>query len=203
MIPDIRITIYGMYENDNSIFDKLELPIELENDRETIINMVMLKAIPVECVYPEPTFFKNALGAYSTMMKQSWKRIYDLATMKYDPLHDRQGTIKENENIKAQGKGTNSNITTVNNTTENKTSTFESGNYNNRDLTTNNGSDTYNGNSTTDTNSDRGKVQEISLSSGFRSVSDTINKELNLIPKINYIDIISDDIVRHFCVMIY
>ena len=32
MIPDIRITIYGMYENDSSIFDKLELPIELENE---------------------------------------------------------------------------------------------------------------------------------------------------------------------------
>ena len=123
--------------------------------------------------------------------------------MKYDPLHDRQGTIKENENIKAQGKGTNYNTTSVNNTTENKTSTFESGAYNNRDLTTNNGSDTYNGNSTTDTNSDRGRIQEISLSSGFRAVSDTISKELNLIPKINYIDIISDDIIRHFCVMIY
>lgn len=80
------LSILGLYNYDNSIFDKFVVPTGM--DKELIINNILLELAELEVIYPEPNTMKNAIGFWSQGQLDSWQRMYDAMQLEYDPIYN-------------------------------------------------------------------------------------------------------------------
>ena len=82
-----------MYETDPTIFDGLELPVYIDDNkvihklnRNDVINNIVLKCAELEVVYPTIKMMKFAIGVWSASNQDTWNRLYATQLMKYNPL---------------------------------------------------------------------------------------------------------------------
>ena len=80
------LSILGLYNYDDSIFDKFVVPTGM--DKELIINNILLELAELEVIYPEPNTMKNAIGFWSQGQLDSWQRMYDAMQLEYDPIYN-------------------------------------------------------------------------------------------------------------------
>ena len=80
------LTIMGMYNFDNTIFDSMYLPTGV--DRMKMIQNIILETAELETVYPAPSFFKSAVGLWSNCQAFTWDRIYSASQLEYDPIEN-------------------------------------------------------------------------------------------------------------------
>lgn len=81
-----RLTLIGLYNHYAELFDKLVLPAAY--DRDTFIETLLLDHGEKRVVYPEPEFFKYAVGVWSRKWAESLERIALALTTEYNPLHN-------------------------------------------------------------------------------------------------------------------
>lgn len=102
------ISILGLWNADNTLFDDMQLPEAL--DRETVINAILLKCSELETLYTDPEFMKNALRIWSGYRIVVWDALYKTTQFDYNPIWNKDGTITETENrdteSSASGSGT-------------------------------------------------------------------------------------------------
>lgn len=86
------LTIMGLYNYDNTIFDNLMLPDGV--DKPTLVNNIVLETAELECIYPTPVFLKTAIGLWSNVQFLTWDRVYTAMNLEYNPIenYDRQET---------------------------------------------------------------------------------------------------------------
>lgn len=103
------VTPLSLYMLDNTVFDGLQLPTPPENptdypdlyvsgftlDRQTLIDSILMECGELDCIYPDPNFFKYAVTSWSTKELHVWQALYDTLFYKYNPLWNKDGTIKE------------------------------------------------------------------------------------------------------------
>ena len=83
------LSIIGMYNYDNTLFDLMAVPAEFDSDtRELLINNILLECGGLETVYPEITFLKQAIGVWSEKELPTWERVYNAMTAEYDPIEN-------------------------------------------------------------------------------------------------------------------
>lgn len=149
-----------MYNIDNTIFDKLQLPdyhfprsIEYEDlfliegwtlDKQTLIDNILLECAELDTLYTNPDFLKFAIGAWCRKEFPVWKALYETLFYKYNPIWNKDGTIKEtsnnvrrllSENNKTQADTNIINNSTTENITDNDTTNRSE---NGTDISTNN-----------------------------------------------------------------
>lgn len=128
------LSILGLYNYDNSIFNNLVLPKEL--NKTTLINNIMLECAELELVYTDFDMMKFAIGEWSKMRLEAWNRIAEVLDEEYDPFinikrdevreitqtRDLQNTLSTNINtetsLSGEGTSNDTTITTNNETTE-------------------------------------------------------------------------------------
>ena len=72
-----KLSIFGLYQHDHSLFDNLQLPAEFTaNDRETLINNLLMECAEFECTYPAFDFCKAAIGFWSKARLHVWEKLY-------------------------------------------------------------------------------------------------------------------------------
>ena len=93
----IRLTLIGMFKHEPALFDKLVLPPGY--DRDTFIDTVLLDHGEKRVVYPEPEFFKYAVGVWSRKWAASLEKIALALSSEYNPIHnyDRREEWREHE----------------------------------------------------------------------------------------------------------
>ena len=133
-----KITLIGMYNYDNTIFDYLTLPEGI--DKETLVDNILIKSGDFEIIYPDRDFLKMSIGAWSRKWQPTFERWQNVLSIEYDPLenYDRQETWTDNRTMagtasgqtSGTGSGTSSGTTsgTTGSTTTNKVSAYDSGN---------------------------------------------------------------------------
>lgn len=89
----VKISLYGLYTYDDSIFDNLALPELLETERENIVNNILLNSIELESLYGDPGTVKTALGIFSKSRLQAWTAIANVLAQEYNPIWNKDGTI--------------------------------------------------------------------------------------------------------------
>lgn len=82
----VRLTLIGLYNHDETLFDKLTLPEAY--DRQTFIDTVLLDQGEKCVAYPEPDFFKYAVGIWSRKWAESLERIALALESEYNPIHN-------------------------------------------------------------------------------------------------------------------
>lgn len=109
-----NISPLGLFNWDNTIFDLMVIPEEL--DRETLINNLLAETAELEVLYPNPTVFKNLLGVWSNKELSVWKKLYNTTRYEYNPIenYDRyeEGTHGDRDTHQQSGSDTHSDTTT-------------------------------------------------------------------------------------------
>ena len=110
------LTVMGLYNYDNTIFDNLMLPDGV--DKPTLVDNIILETAELECIYPTPVFLKTAIGLWSNVQFLTWDRVYTAMNLEYNPIenYDRQETETTTGTRAHSGKDTTTRSGTVSET---------------------------------------------------------------------------------------
>lgn len=109
----MKVTPIALYNQDDSVFDGLieNLPVlEFERsqyyedlfltgweiDSETLVNNILLETGDLGVFYTEPDFFKFAVRTWAAKNKAVWQSLYETLFYRYNPIWNKDGTLKEN-----------------------------------------------------------------------------------------------------------
>lgn len=113
MSRQTNISVMGLYNWDNTIFDMMLIPENL--DRTVVIENILAETAELEVIYPNPYVFKSLVGVWSHKQIDIWNRLYNTTQYEYNPIenYNRYETGSEDgENVTAHS-GTDSNTETI------------------------------------------------------------------------------------------
>ena len=121
------LTLIGLYNYNNSLFDEVTLPTGY--NKETFINTLLLEHGEKCVLYTDFDFMKFSLGVVSRKWQHEFERIYRALNEDYNPLHnyDRHEEFKDKSMRKTDGEVTNSQ--SVDATNESKVAAYNSDTY--------------------------------------------------------------------------
>ena len=87
------MSILGMYEYDNSLFDGLAVPTYTDSsgvvhvvNKTDVINSILLNCAELEIIYSNISTMKLAIGVWSASEQDTWKKMFSTQKMQYNPL---------------------------------------------------------------------------------------------------------------------
>lgn len=81
-----KITLIGMYEFDNTLFDKLSFPAGI--DRDLAINRIINKSEEFELLYSDFDYLKDRIGIWGEIHERTFKKWKEALDIEYEPLHN-------------------------------------------------------------------------------------------------------------------
>lgn len=110
------LSIMGLYEYDNNMFQGLQVPEGI--NREAVINEILLQCAELEVVYPNIDIMKLAITTWSIANQYTWEKLYDTMVVEYNPIWNVDANVNESrsgsESRDITRAGTGSNNRTVN-----------------------------------------------------------------------------------------
>lgn len=207
------ISVLGLYQYDNTIFDNLKLPEGV--DRETVIDNILFSTAELEVLFANPETLKSIIGVWSSKKLDSWKRIFTALTEEYNALHnfDRYEVIKENVDTARDNVHSSKANATVNSSADDKSfdsvSAYNNSGFTDKDKTVSesSGSSSSSG-SNTDTIKDneqvsRGAENHLFGNIGITTSQQMLDAEIKLRTVHNIADIITRDFKNQFCILVY
>ena len=218
------LTIIGLYEYDNSIFDYFDIPSGLNKDE--LITLIISEAGSFEVVYPSGPIMKNLVGVWSRKCLPIWEKLKESTELEYNPIwnydrteeeiSDRTGNISGNSNITSGSTHTETSSVTYGrtDTDEQQVTGFNSETYVNNAKNTNTagGSDSSTGsgggtaNETQSATANEKENQNRKLRAygniGVTTAPQMI-REFREIEDYSVYDKICWDFINKFCVMVY
>lgn len=220
------MSIMGLYQWDNSIFDLLQLPNGI--DKNTLVNIILTRFANLEIMYPNPEVMKGLIGLWSYSSQYTWSKLLETTTLQYNPLdnYDRTETRTLNssangssadsgsdnmssteagetsnsssETNKAQVAGFNSSANTFTDKDKQTNENTSSGSYSKQnEATTNYGHKNNNTYNKNDTETIRARGNI-----GVTSSMQLIEAQRELV-KFNIYDFIADDFKKRYCILVY
>lgn len=187
------LSIMGMYEYDNTIFDGLELPTYTDPDnvvhtidREKLINSILLSCAELEVIYPDFNIMKMAIGVWAASEFDSWKKLYASQIVSYNPIWNVDANISQNRSLNRERSGDNENIGAVQGFNSN---TWANANKDNG---------TYSDEETTGETFTERRTGNI----GVTATQDLLKKERE-IAEFSIIDYITLSFKKRFCLLVY
>jgi hypothetical protein len=110
-MAQMKLTLNGLFQFDNSLFDNLELPSQLEKD--TCIQVILEKCGEFPLLYPDFDYMKYAIGVFSKKWEWTLNKWATAINIEYDPLYnfDRHEIYTDTSKTKAES---NTNATSLN-----------------------------------------------------------------------------------------
>lgn len=116
----MTVSVLALYNEDNHIFDNMQLPSVPINhydpdqltgypdlmrpaallyafDRTSFLQYLMLQTAQLSTIYPEPETFKMAVALWSATRIQIWQELYDTLFFRYNPIWNKDGTLKSTD----------------------------------------------------------------------------------------------------------
>lgn len=82
----VNLSPLGLYQWDQTIFDLMQIPEQL--NRDTLIDNLLAETAELEVLYPNPVVFKNLLGVWSAKNLDVWNRLYATTQYDYNPIEN-------------------------------------------------------------------------------------------------------------------
>lgn len=205
--------IRALLDWDDTLFDGMVLPDDINDDdmKKLIVDDIILRHGDTPLFIPEPTVMKYYITSWSTRMLPIFTRMYAACTAEYNPIENYDRTEDRSETTKDTMGNTRtlntSTATTGTNTTEDSVSaenvtTFspdtrsvQTPNLTEADSGTIGDSGNYNGSLTIKSN--------IHGNIGVTTSQQMLESELQLVPKLEIVRIISDSWAAEFCLDVY
>lgn len=82
------LTLMGLYNADEHIFDNMRESIPEEVNADDLINNILLETAELEILYSTSSFMKIALGIWSKKEAPVWRDMYKSTVQEYNPIHN-------------------------------------------------------------------------------------------------------------------
>lgn len=174
------VSILGLYNYDESIFDDLSVPTGL--DKAELIETILFQNAELELLYSDPATMKLAIKGWSVASQYSWEKLQNTLTLEYNPIWNKDGTITETESVTGESSGSN----------ELKVSAYNDSTYQPREKTD------ANNDSTSSRSYERVEQGNIGVTSTQQLI-----KEERETAMFNIYDQISADFRKRFCLVVY
>ena len=92
------LSILGLYQDDNTIFDDMALPETEHINKDDLINNLLMELCELEILYTDPTFMKQAIKVWSNKRVETWQRLADTMDYEYNPIWNKD--VKDTEYVK-------------------------------------------------------------------------------------------------------
>lgn len=172
------LSILSLYAYDNTIFDDLELPEDI--DRQTIIDKICFDNAELSLVYTDPAAVKLLIKNWSTTRVENWARIAEALAAEYSPIEN-YDRYEDFTDTSSQSTGTTRRVAGWNNDSS---------------LTPSEGVDSSGSGSNRRTGHLHGNI-------GVTTAQQMITEEVKLRSSITLSDVISSSFRKYFCIMIY
>lgn len=83
---EAKISVMGLYDWDNSLFDLLALPAAL--NKNDLVTNLLAELAELETLYPNPVVMKPLIGAWSRKQLPVWQHLYETTQYQYDPIEN-------------------------------------------------------------------------------------------------------------------
>ena len=221
-----RVSIMGLYNYDQTIFDLMQLPEGI--DRDTLITSILTECSDLEALYPNPEVMKALIGRWAYASNYAWKTLIETTQFEYNPLDNydrtetrvvhREGEGEEtdggSDSLTSTDSGTDSADTEI--TRKNDVAGFEAVNdqYADRDKETSDSSTTTTYGKRNTTTNNYGKTNNNSFENdenetirahgniGVTTSMQLIQEQRN-IAQFNIYDFITDDFKKRYCILVY
>ena len=200
------LSILGLYQYDDSIFDELVLPSEI--NKEVLVNNIILDCAEFEILYPNPNILKESIGFWSKSRLKAWEDMKNVLIVEnYRPFinleRKEKGYDLETRDLNSQTQlDSNSN---ADENTLNKISAFNSSNLENKDSSDTSSSSSTNTNSNTDDTGTIRKEYEHTFEgdSAMFTKQNIVEQEMEMRLKYDLYKIIIEEFKMKFCLLIY
>ena len=187
------MSILGLYEFDDSLFDDMVLPDEI--DRDILIENLIVELAELEVIYPDWNVMKHMIKRWSQVQIRVWKKLQELFDMDYNPIWNVDGTEREIETHDLHSAG---------NVNQTGADTGKVTGFNSSSLQTADQVDRTA--KTTSAASDTGQIIREKTRGGNIGVTMTqqmIEAEMETRPKMNIYRYIIADFKDRFCLLVY
>lgn len=185
-----KLSFLGLYKADNSIFDNLYLPKEI--NAEALKMRLLNDTAELEVLYTDPEYIKWQLGIYSQLRLHAWETMAKVLMKEdYDPFTNVNRHEERVETETRDLKGTAGNISTG------QISAYNTDNFKNQNKVINDGESTDTG------TIKRAMVYDLQGDSALSDTQDLIEKEVELRQRYDLYQIIINDIKYNFCLLVY
>lgn len=207
------LSIQGIYEYDNSVFDGFDSPSYTDDNnvvhtlnRDDVINNILLQCAELEVIYPSPSMMKFAIGVWSASNSRTWDKLYKSMFLDYNPIWNLDTNETETEtnerDISRQHTG-------ANNETRNLTDTesvqgFNSNQWSEAKKNVNTGTDNVaiTNNETVNDDNDRILTKRRTGNQGVNTTQSMIREERD-IAEFSIIEYITQSFKERFCLLVY
>ena len=111
-----RLDLLGIYNFDNTVLDLLEVPEDEDGneliDKDTLKDNLLMDTAEMEILYPDASFLKLAIGAWSKKQVTIWSELYASTQYEYNPIWNVDGKVVEDRDIKGTDYRTDDHDTT-------------------------------------------------------------------------------------------
>lgn len=205
MAREATLSILGLYNWDETIFDLLEIPDGL--DKQTCIDNILSRYAEMEILYPNPVIMKNLIGVWSRGQQYEWNTISKTMKLDYDPLtnYDRTETRILNSEGEGHSEDGGQDENSIDGSNTEKVNGFNASTdmVNRSNNKTDNISTMSYGKTNDETFSkyDNETIRAVG-NIGIRSNQELIVQERD-IAKCNLYDIIAEEFKYRFCILVY
>ena len=98
------LSIMGLYEYDNTLFQGLQVPEGIS--KEHVINEILLQCAELEVLYPELSIMKLAITTWSIANQYTWQKLYDTMVVEYNPIWNVDATVEIDRETSGSGNAT-------------------------------------------------------------------------------------------------
>lgn len=208
-MANITMSILGLYNYDNTLFDTMQVPPEVDKDNILIPNL-LAELAELEVLYPDPDVMKTLINVWSRKQLPVWNKLQATVNLEYNPIYNKDGYYEETETRDLENINRTTDIIRETVTDEgsntNSVAAFNSSAFENRekDVISNERSNAAENSSTSD-NTDTGTVSRERHEYGNIGVTTTqqmINEEREVV-KFNMVNYIIEDFKQRFCILVY
>lgn len=197
------LSIVGLYNYDNTIFDNLVTPFD---DNDNLVQNILMECAELEILYPDADFMKFAIGAWSQKQLPIWNKLYNTEKLEYNPLENANRTEETNDTTTINESNSGNNKSTVDGNSTNTRQVFPfDGNISQPQYiddivphqeSDNNYSDNREGQNTFTS------VKTVKGSIGVVTPQEMITQERN-VANFSTVNYIIDQFKQRFCIMVY
>lgn len=178
-----KLSILGLYRLNNDIFKNMALPEGV--DGEVLTWEILENYAELEILYSDADYMQASIYNWSSAMLPTWQKMQEALTAKYNPIWNKDGTIRETYNYGAISTSGNS---------KDKVAGFNSDTTHDREQT----ESAARQEAHTDTTE---RIEQGNI--GVTESSAMVRHEVELRADFNIYKIIANDFKKHYCLMVY
>lgn len=113
------MSLYGLYQYDNSLLDGLKAAVPSGVDADNVADTLLLESTGLEILYSNPVFMKAAITVWANEKHDIWQKLYDTTLLEYNPIDNYDRYETSTRQITGTGETGSTSSTVVDGTTGN------------------------------------------------------------------------------------